>query len=77
MTHHPEEQAPFFNFCGHVHPAIRLKGRGRQSIKLACFFERERQLIFPAFGAFTGTHLMKLGKKDKAYIITEHEVLAL
>ncbi|WP_394746808.1 ligase-associated DNA damage response endonuclease PdeM [Spongiimicrobium salis] len=74
LTHHPEEKPKLFNFCGHIHPAIRLQGKGRQSLKLACFFEGERQLIFPAFGVFTGTHLMEIGKKNKAYVITENEV---
>ena len=75
LTHHPEEQETAFNFCGHIHPAIILKGKGKQSLRLSCFFQRENQMIFPAFGTFTGTHCLDLGAKDKAYVIVQEEVI--
>ena len=28
LTHHPEEREDVFNFCGHIHPAVRLQGFG-------------------------------------------------
>lgn len=59
LTHHPEERANFFNFCGHVHPSIRLIGLGRQSARLRCFFKSEHQLLLPAFGEFTGSHTLE------------------
>ncbi|MGB7393008.1 MAG: ligase-associated DNA damage response endonuclease PdeM [Pricia sp.] len=59
LTHHPDEREGFFNFCGHVHPAIRLTGLGRQSARLRCFFKSERQMILPAFGEFTGSYTLE------------------
>lgn len=59
MTHHPEEREGFFNFCGHIHPAIRLSGLGRQSVKLPCFYKTDYQMILPAFGEFTGSYTLK------------------
>jgi len=59
LTHHPEEREGFFNFCGHVHPAIRMTGLARQSVRLRCFFKSERQMILPAFGEFTGSHTLE------------------
>ncbi len=59
LTHHPTEHEDLFNFCGHIHPAIRLSGLGRQSIKLPCFYKTDRQLILPAFGEFTGSHTLE------------------
>ncbi|MEO9892369.1 ligase-associated DNA damage response endonuclease PdeM [Aurantibacter sp.] len=56
LTHHPEEREELFNFCGHIHPAIRLRGLGRQSVRLRCFYKLELQLLLPAFGEFTGSH---------------------
>jgi DNA ligase-associated metallophosphoesterase len=59
LTHHPEERDGLFNFSGHIHPAIRLSGLGRQSIRLPCFYKTDHQMILPAFGEFTGTHTLE------------------
>ncbi len=59
LTHHPEEREGFFNFCGHIHPAIRLSGLGRQSVKLPCFYKTDHQMILPAFGEFTGSYILE------------------
>ena len=75
LTHHPEERDDFFNFCGHIHPAVRLRGFGRQYLKLPCFFKTEKQLILPAFGEFTGTHVLQPKDKDDVYVIVENEVV--
>ena len=75
LTHHPEEHTPF-NLCGHIHPGIMLRGPGRQGLKLSCFFQRPNQLILPAFGAFTGIHLLTKSVDDKVYILGEKEVFA-
>ncbi|SHG72388.1 ligase-associated DNA damage response endonuclease PdeM [Flagellimonas flava] len=75
LTHHPEERQGFFNFCGHIHPAIRLRGFGRQNLRLSCFFKSKNQLIFPAFGKFTGTHTLQPKKGDEVYAIVEDEVV--
>ncbi|WP_367997911.1 ligase-associated DNA damage response endonuclease PdeM [Zobellia uliginosa] len=74
LTHHPEEREACFNFCGHVHPAVRLQGMGRQSIRLACFFKSAHQMILPAFGAFTGTHVLEPLADHEVYALTEEEV---
>lgn len=77
LTHHPEERDGLFNFCGHIHPAIKLKGYGRQNLRLSCFFKTRNQLILPAFGEFTGTYTLKPTKKDEVYVIVENEVLKI
>jgi DNA ligase-associated metallophosphoesterase len=75
FTHHPVENDWFFNFCGHLHPGIKLKDVGRQSLKLACFFRKERQLILPAFGEFTGNYFIKPDENDRVYAIANNEVI--
>lgn len=75
LTHHPTETEDFFNFCGHIHPGIKLKDVGRQSLKLACFFRKEHQLILPAFGEFTGNYFMRPNENDSVYAIAHDEVL--
>ncbi len=59
LTHHPEERDGLFNFSGHIHPAIKLSGLGRQSVRLPCFYKTESQMILPAFGEFTGNYTLK------------------
>ena len=75
LTHHPIEKEGYFNFCGHIHPGIKLKDVGRQSLKLACFFRKEHQLILPAFGEFTGNYFMKPNENDRVYAIANNEVI--
>lgn len=59
LTHHPEDREGLFNFSGHIHPAIRMSGLGRQSIRLPCFYKTDNQMILPAFGEFTGTFTLE------------------
>ena len=75
LTHHPEERRGLFNFCGHIHPAVRLQGYGRQRLKLPCFFKRPQQLILPAFGEFTGTHVLEPTKNDEVFALVEDAVV--
>ncbi|CAM3454048.1 ligase-associated DNA damage response endonuclease PdeM [Zobellia roscoffensis] len=74
LTHHPEEREGFFNFSGHIHPAVRLQGMGRQSIRLSCFFKSENQLILPAFGTFTGTYTLEPKANNEVFAVTQEEV---
>ncbi len=75
LTHHPEEREGFFNFCGHIHPAIRLTGLGRQSVRLKCFFKLETQMLLPAFGEFTGSFTMELKKNCEVFALLGDTVL--
>ncbi|GGG41354.1 DEAD/DEAH box helicase [Croceivirga lutea] len=77
LTHHPEEHQKLFNFCGHIHPAIKLQGFGRQRLKLPCFFKTKKQLILPAFGEFTGNHTLKPKKEDDVFVLVEGEVIKI
>jgi len=77
LTHHPEEREGFFNFCGHIHPAIKIRGSGKQSLRLPCFFKSPNQLILPAFGEFTGSFTLKPTKKDQVFAIAEGMIIKI
>ncbi len=77
LTHYPEERAGLFNLSGHIHPAVRLSGKGRQSLRLPCFFKNKHQMILPAFGAFTGTHVIKKKEEDEVYAIADAMVIKI
>lgn len=75
LTHHPEVREGHFTFCGHIHPAVKLQGFGRQRLKLPCFFKSKNQMILPAFGQFTGTHALTPTQEDEVFVIVEDSVV--
>ena len=75
LTHHPQDTPGYFNFAGHIHPGVKLRGTGKQWLKLPCFFKRENQMILPAFGKFTGIYLMVPTANDCVYAVTKDEVV--
>ncbi len=77
LTHQPLRRQGFFNITGHIHPAVRLKGKGRQSLKLPCFHKSSDHLILPAFGKFTGTHVLPVAENDEIFACTQTEVLKI
>lgn len=77
FTHYPEIREGFFTLCGHIHPAVRLRGTGRQSLKLPCFFQSEEQMILPAFGEFTGTYVVEPKKNDTIYVIAKEQIIKI
>ncbi len=64
-----------FIFSGHVHPGIKLSGKGMQTLRLPCFYFSRNHCILPAFSKFTGTYRVKLNKGDIAYVLTGEEVI--
>lgn len=75
LTHHPEEREGFYNICGHLHPGYKLRGVGRQVVKLRCFYINKQQLIMPAFGEFTGNYWISPNEGDRVFAITKKEVI--
>ena len=74
LTHVPEETKGY-NLAGHIHPAIKLSGKGRQSLRVPCYYFGEQNALLPAFGHFTGTALIKVTKQDAIYGIAEKQVI--
>jgi DNA ligase-associated metallophosphoesterase len=75
LTHKPEDCGEDFNMCGHIHPGYKLRGKGRQSLNLSCFYQKKYQLILPAFGQFTGNYYINPEKEEHIYVCSESEVL--
>ncbi|MDV6167605.1 ligase-associated DNA damage response endonuclease PdeM [Flavobacterium sp. DG1-102-2] len=75
LIHDPQEREDYYTLSGHIHPAVLLAGKGRQFLKLPCFFRTPNQLILPAFGEFTGTYVMEPQEDDKVYVITKEDVV--
>ncbi len=77
FSHYPTTSEDRFVFCGHLHPGVRLKGKGLQQLKMPCFFQSPQQLILPAFGAFTGLHILSPKEEDRVFVTTGKEVMEI
>lgn len=60
LCHHPQQIAGAYVLAGHWHPCITVQGRGRDRLRLPCFWLGDEAAhpvgILPAFGSFTGMH---------------------
>nr|WP_225614188.1 ligase-associated DNA damage response endonuclease PdeM [Delftia sp. DLF01] len=52
--HYPQEAPACHVLAGHVHPAVVLRGPGRDALRLPCFAVHPGFTLLPAFGLFTG-----------------------
>jgi len=75
LSHEPESPSDLYNICGHIHPAHRLKVKGRPSLRLPCFYFDDNRCILPAFGSFTGMHTLSRQKGDHVYVVADGEVI--
>lgn len=61
--------------CGHVHPNLRLRGRGADRLRLPCFVLGPRALILPAFSTFTGGGAWEPVAGERAFAIVDQHVV--
>lgn len=62
LRHEPRPGGQSGELAGHLHPAARVKGRGR-TVRRRCFVTDGARMVLPAFGAYAGG----LNVKDKAF----------
>ncbi len=77
ISHHPMK-VPIGSdvlFCGHVHPAIRIRSPCNSIGKLPCFWLSKNCLVFPAVGEFTGTHAIRPTMEDRTWIIVDNRLM--
>lgn len=66
-----------YSISGHVHPCVLLRGRGKQRLRLPCFYFGKNHALLPAFGIFTGGHLIQAASGDTLFGIGETEIWKL
>lgn len=76
LQHEPQPHPTHPVLAGHVHPVYRLQGKGRQSLRLPCFYLRERMTLLPAFGAFTGGMDIKPDADGRVFVVGDNGVWA-
>lgn len=74
LQHEPVPHPQRYVLAGHVHPVYRLNGRGRQSLRLACFKIGEQMSLLPAFGAFTGGYQVMQDANCRIFVIGDNEI---
>jgi DNA ligase-associated metallophosphoesterase len=79
LHHFPvEEPNPnVYTLSGHLHPGIRLFGKGKQSMMLPCFYFGEHQGYLPAFGMFTGLSRIQPKKNDRVFVVADDSIIQI
>lgn len=69
MRHEPGVVSNAAVLAGHLHPGVRLQGKGNDSMRVACFWFGSRCAVLPAFGAFTGMSMVRPLRGDRVFAI--------
>jgi DNA ligase-associated metallophosphoesterase len=67
--HAPQSPPTGYALCGHLHPGVRLAGRGGESLRLPCFVIGPRRALLPAFGRLTGLAIVAPSRDDTVVAI--------
>ncbi|GAB4408643.1 MAG: ligase-associated DNA damage response endonuclease PdeM [Bacteroidia bacterium] len=71
----PDWAGPAYALGGHVHPGVRLRGAGRQQLRLPCFHFGAWRGLLPAFGGFTGLAEVPVQPGDIVVAVADGELL--
>ena len=77
LNHEPLEPAAGYALVGHLHPAVQLTGKGRQALKLPCFWFGPKCGVLPAFGDFIDHGTIRPKAGDRVFVVTEESVIAV
>ncbi len=77
LAHHPDTLPGAYVLAGHLHPAAVVGGRARDRLRLPCFHFGPAVGVLPAFGAFTGMHVLRHGPGDRVFVVADDSVRAL
>lgn len=77
LRHTPDESSDGYVLAGHVHPAVRLWGRGGLNAKLPCFVVGVRRMILPAFGSFIASAGIQRETDDRIIAVVEDELIEI
>ena len=72
----PEEKKGY-RFAGHLHPAVSLKGKGRQSLRFPCFYFTTEYAVLPAFSRFTGGYNVQPSKNELIFALVDDGIMRL
>ena len=62
---------------GHIHPAVKLKGKGRQTLRFPAYIISDKRILIPAFGEFTGGMDLTPTPGRQRFIVTDDRVISI
>ncbi|MFM9881315.1 MAG: ligase-associated DNA damage response endonuclease PdeM [Burkholderiaceae bacterium] len=84
LCHHPQRLPGLAVLAGHWHPCTVLRGRGRDRLRLPCFWlsglagageiAPDALGVLPAFGSFTGMHPVAAQSGDRVFAVAGDSV---
>lgn len=77
LAHHPQRSPHGYVLAGHLHPAARLVGKGRQRASLPCYWFNDGCGVLPSFGDFTGSAVIDADPDDRVFVIAEDQVMEI
>lgn len=77
LHHHPQPDDAAYVLAGHVHPGLVLGGRAHDRLRLPCFHFGARVGVLPAFGEFTGLHVVRPVAGDRVFVVHGDAVKAV
>lgn len=75
LVHDPKSAEGKYSLGGHIHPCVRLEGKGRQSTYLPCFTFGREVGILPGFGSFTGCGQVHPNSEDQVLVLADGNVI--
>ena len=73
----PKKDEENYVISGHIHPGVRLLGKGYQQMIVPCFYFGEKYGIMPAFGKFTGKAVLKIKIQDKVFAVAGKKIISV
>ncbi len=74
LRHEPVPAAGRYVWAGHLHPQVRLVGRG-DALTLPCYHLGRDVGVLPAFSAFTGGLLVRRRRGERVFALVEGHVI--
>lgn len=71
FSHEPSNELGLFNWCGHIHPTVRLS-TATDALRLPCFHLTATQGTLPAFSVFTGGYNIQPNSEDQIIVTADH-----
>lgn len=75
--HLTDEEKKLYTFTGHMHPAISMRGHGKQSLRFPCFYFTKEYCVLPAFSRFTGSYQVRPERDETVFALVENSIMQL